>query len=87
MEKPMNNQQLPKTDSIQELANFWDTHDVTDFSDELEEVREPVFERDIDITVHLESGDAQAVREMARLRGVRDSELIREWVRERIHVK
>ena len=37
---------LPSTDSIQELAKFWDTQDVTDFEDDLEEVREPVFERD-----------------------------------------
>jgi hypothetical protein len=36
---------LPETDSIQELANFWDTHDVTDFDDELVEVAEPVFVR------------------------------------------
>ena len=80
----MNSQRLPQTDSIQELANFWDTHDVTEFEDQLEVVQEPVFERDTDITVHLETGDAQAVREMARLRGVRDWELIRQWVLERI---
>ncbi len=35
---------LPKTDSIQELAHFWDKHDLTDFEEELEEVTEPVFE-------------------------------------------
>jgi hypothetical protein len=45
MEKPMTTSKLPKTDSIQELAQFWDTHDLTDFEDELEEVREPVFVR------------------------------------------
>ncbi len=39
----MKNQQLPQTDSIQELAHFWDTHDLTDFEDELVEVTEPVF--------------------------------------------
>ena len=37
----MKTQHLPKTDSIQELAQFWDTHDLTDFEDELEEVTEP----------------------------------------------
>ena len=42
MKKP----KLPKTDSIQELARFWDAHDLTDFEDELEEVKEPVFVRD-----------------------------------------
>lgn len=85
MEKPMSNSRLPKTDSIQELADFWDTHDVTEFEDELEEVTKPVFERDIDITLHLETDVAKAVREMARSRGLPDSELIREWVLERIH--
>jgi hypothetical protein len=38
----MKKSKLPKTDSIQELAAFWDTHDLTDFEDELEEVAEPV---------------------------------------------
>lgn len=35
----MKTEHLPKTDSIQELAQFWDTHDLTDFEDELEEVK------------------------------------------------
>lgn len=81
----MSTSRLPQTDSIQELANFWDTHDVTEFEDELEEVGERVFERDTDITVHLETNAVKAVRELARLRGVPDAELIREWVLERIH--
>jgi hypothetical protein len=40
MERPMKKTKLPRTDSIQELAEFWDTHDLTDFEDELEEVGE-----------------------------------------------
>lgn len=36
---------LPNTDSVQELARFWDNHDLTDFDNQLEEVTEPVFER------------------------------------------
>ena len=81
----MSNSRLPQTDTIQELARFWDTHDLTDFEDELDEVRERVFERDADIVVHLESDDAGALRALADARGVADSELIREWVLERIH--
>ncbi len=34
-----------KTDSIEELASFWDSHDLTDFDDQLEEVTEVIFER------------------------------------------
>ena len=42
---------LPKTDSIEELARFWDTHDLTEFESELEEVEEPVFERRVPATI------------------------------------
>ncbi|MHB8973864.1 MAG: CopG family antitoxin [Pirellulaceae bacterium] len=66
--------------------HFWDTHDVTEFEDELEEVGERVLQRDTEITVHLETDDANTVRAMAKSRGVRESELIREWVLERLHV-
>lgn len=40
MEKPMSSREIPETDSIEELARFWDTHDLTDFEEELEEVTE-----------------------------------------------
>jgi hypothetical protein len=46
MEKAMSTQRLPHTDSIEELARFWDTHDLTEFEHELEEVTEPIFARD-----------------------------------------
>lgn len=75
---------LPKTDSIQELAKFWDSHDLTDCEEELEEVAEPVFERKRKVTVHLEEDEAQRLHRLAKSRGVPDSELIHEWVRERI---
>jgi hypothetical protein len=39
----MNTDKLPQTALIQELAQFWDRHELTDFEDELEEVTEPVF--------------------------------------------
>jgi hypothetical protein len=53
---------LPKTDSIQKLAEFWDTHELTDFEDELEEVTKPVFVRAARVTeikVPLEARDAK----------------------------
>jgi len=30
VERPMKQSKLPRTDSIQESAEFWDTHDLTD---------------------------------------------------------
>lgn len=49
----MKSQKLPQTDSIKELAEFWQTHDLTDFEDELEEVTEPVFERKTIVQIEL----------------------------------
>ena len=70
--------------SIKKLARFWDSHDVTDFEDELEEVTEPVFEPRKVIPLNLESAEAKAVRKLAKKKGVPDAELIRDWVREKI---
>ena len=53
MGKSVNIANIPQTDSIQELARFWDTHDLTDFEDQLEELVEPVFEPEAVISVQL----------------------------------
>ncbi len=84
MERPMKRSRIPKTDSIQALAEFWDTHDLTDFEDDLEEVVEPVFVRGAAIKVPLESGELQAVEQMAQAKGVSREELIRAWVLEKL---
>ncbi len=75
---------LPQIDSIQELARFWDTHDLADFEEELEEVGEPVFERGTMIPLHLQSREAQAVRQIAQEKGIAEEDVIREWVLEKI---
>jgi hypothetical protein len=80
----MKTARLLHTDSIKELARFWDTHDLTDFEDQVEEVTEPVFERRTVIPLNLESAEAKAVRKIARTKGVPEAELIRSWVREKI---
>ena len=80
----MKKSKLPKTDSIQELAEFWDSHDLTDFEDELEEVEEPVFVRDTPIQVRLNASEAKAVQQMAQAKGVSREELIRGWVVEKL---
>ncbi|MDE0685980.1 MAG: CopG family antitoxin [Candidatus Poribacteria bacterium] len=78
----MNRKNIPKTDSIQELAHFWDTHDLTDFEDELEEVDEPVF--DSLISVQLEPEEFEVIETLAKAHGISPANLIREWVVERI---
>lgn len=80
----MSMRKLPKTDSIQELARFWDAHDVTDFQDQLEEVIEPVFVHATPIRVYLEPREAKAVQRVAQSKGVSQEELVREWVLEKL---
>ncbi len=82
----MNNQKTPQTDSIEELARFWDTHDLTDFDDELEEVSESVFEgkNETVIPIRLKPGEAEAIQRLAQARGVENETLVREWVLEKI---
>jgi hypothetical protein len=84
MERPMKKTKLPQTDSIQELARFWEKHDLTDFKDELEEVTEPVFASGDSISLHLQSRDAKKVRRLAESKGVSQAELIQQWVLQKL---
>jgi len=50
-----------------ELAEFWDTHSVTDFADQLDEVSEPVFGKQVahGVRVPLSAEERLAVRRLA----------------------
>jgi hypothetical protein len=76
----MKKSKIPTTDSIQKLAEFWDTHDLTDFDDELVEVTEPVFERTTPILLNLQPSEADAIHKMAQRAGLSREELVHKWV-------
>ena len=78
---------IPITDSIQELARFWDTHDITEFEGELQEVTEPVFRREEFIRIRLPLNDLVTIKEIARSKGIEYTELIRQWVSEKVERK
>ena len=80
----MNSGNIPQIDSIEELSRFWDTHDLTDFEDQLEEITEPVFERRTVVKVHLQPNEIEAVKEIAMSKGIDDASLIREWILDHI---
>ena len=82
----MNTPEMPHTDSIEELARFWDTHDLTDFEDRLEEVHEAFFARGAEdtVTIHLPAPEVEAVKRLAKAKGMGHTALIREWVLEKI---
>ena len=86
MEESMNMGKIPKIDSIEELAKFWDTHDITDFEDELEEVKEPVFDLggEAVVRIRLGSEQAEALKRLAQSKGVDEADLVEEWVSEKL---
>ena len=76
---------IPNTDSIKELATFWDEHDLTDFDEQLEEVTAMVFERkDTVLQVPLSAVEAAALAAIAESRGVDAVSLVREWVQQHV---
>jgi hypothetical protein len=87
MEKMMKKQRLPQTDSIEELASFWDAHDLTDFAEEVEEVAEPVFVRSksASLSIDLKPTEAQHLKRIARSKGVKETTVVRQWILERLH--
>lgn len=74
--------------SYEEEANFWDTHSITDFEDELEDV-DIVFElhkpKEETIVVRLQKGLKKKIERIARKKGVNVSALTRMWLMEKLH--
>ena len=83
----MKGRRLPSADSIQELAQYWDTHDLTDFEQFLEGVSEPVFVRAKGtlLSIDLPPREAQHVKKIARSKGVKETTVLRQWILERLH--
>jgi hypothetical protein len=77
---------IPQIDSIEELAKFWDTHDITDFENELEEAEESVFDRAAQAVVRIRPlrEQVEALNRLAQSREMDKAELVREWVREKL---
>ena len=38
---------IPEFKTLEEMAEFWNNHDLTDFENEMEEVKEPIFVKPI----------------------------------------
>ncbi len=83
----MRAKKLPNSDSIQELAKFWDTHDLTDFAQALEQVGEPVFARSkhAPLSVDLPPQELQRVRRLAKSKGLNETAMVREWILKRLN--
>ncbi len=79
-----NKSSISQAQSYQEIGEFWDTHDVTDY---WEKTRAAKFEVDIQSEVRycaLEETLANKVSELAWQKGVSVETLINLWVQEKV---
>lgn len=75
---------ISKASSYQEMGEFWDTHDTTDYEDQTYEVE---FEVDLKSEVTylpLEKTLSSRMRTLAKQRGVSPETLLNLWVQEHL---
>jgi predicted HicB family RNase H-like nuclease len=83
-----NPSRIPEFRSREEEAEFWDTHDVTDYLDELRPVRvTPAPNLSAGMTVRLDPEDREALGRIAAERGIGPSTLVRMWIKERLRTE
>jgi hypothetical protein len=87
--RPTGKSRIPHFNSVEEAAEFWDTHDSSDFADEFEDVsnvkfvvrRSPVTKA---LSVRVDEVTFAELVERARQQGIGPSTLIRMWILERL---
>ncbi len=76
---------ISKASSYQEIGEFWDTHDFTDYLDDSQIVD---FNADdtqsSNIYYHIETELSDKIRAIAKRKGVSSTVLLNSWVREKL---
>ncbi|MFH0794989.1 MAG: CopG family antitoxin [bacterium] len=70
--------------SYEEIAEFWDTHDLMDFSDKLKEISFDVDLQSRKTYFALDQALSDRVRKLARRRGISAGTLVNLWVQEKL---
>ena len=76
---------IPEFDGVEEEAEFWDTHDTTDYEDEFKPVKVH-FAKNLSegITIRLDPEMLSKLRTHARQKGIGPTVLARMWILERL---
>ena len=78
---------IPKFKTYEEAAKFWDTHEFTEFKDELEDV-DIVFElnkpRTESLVLRIQKDIKEKLQKAARSKGLNVSTLARMWLMEKL---
>lgn len=71
---------IPRTDSIKELAKFFETHDTTEIEDDVHEVTGPICIPRNSVLVQLDPRQAATVKKLAKAEGISDEQLVHRWI-------
>ncbi|MGI8474822.1 MAG: CopG family antitoxin [Thermomicrobiales bacterium] len=84
-QEPPTASRIPVFSSIQEEAEFWDTHDSAEFDDEFEPVDLVVesVSTPRGLAIRLDGAGLAGVERAAQARGVDPAAVAREWIEER----
>jgi len=78
----------PQFHNRQEEADFWDTHNITDYAESLKPVTKIKYELNSEsITVRFRPTDLANLRKIASKRGIGVTTLSRMWLIERLNTK
>jgi hypothetical protein len=80
---------IPEFKTIDEMARFWDSHDITEFEDQLIEVKEPIFEKMKNriISFKLDSKQYEKLKKIADQKKLNTISLVSQWVTKQIEVE
>ncbi len=79
---------IPSFNNVEEEAEFWDTHEFTDYLEESWPVENPIdpeLRKQRRMTVRLDEADEQEIEQRARSLGIGSSTLVRMWIKERLN--
>lgn len=79
-----NKSSISQTKSYQEIADFWDTHDLSDYWDKTKEVKFEVGIESEKTYYGVEKNLAEKMEKLAKNRGVSGDILINLWIQEKL---
>lgn len=89
MNQPSVKSKIPRFETYEEEAEFWDTHDTTEFEDEFEPV-EATFAQSLirrGLTVPLDEQTIELLQRLAREKETEPTALVRIWILDRLRAE
>ena len=77
---------IPDFKTIEEVREFWDTHSLADFTNEVEVANDVQFTKrnNLLISLNLEKEDMKRLRILANKKGLGLNDLVTHWIKEQL---